>query len=214
MEVSGTAAAAASDVAGTAKEQVGAVAGEAASQVRGLLDQTRSQVAEQANGAHQKIGQTLNEFVSDLRDMARGSGSGSGPAAEIVQQVADRGQALADQVESMSPGEILQELRAFASRRPGAFLLGALAAGAVTGRLVRGASAASSSSSGSGRPVAALESSAPKPYPATGTDYSATSTGYTSSATYGTPATTTAYDDAALDEVTPLPGTTPGPGLR
>ncbi len=37
---------------------------------------------------------------------------------------------------------MVQELRSFASQRPGGFLLGALAAGLVTGRVVRGATAA------------------------------------------------------------------------
>jgi hypothetical protein len=41
----------------------------------------------------------------------------------------------------------VQDLRSFAARKPGTFLLGALAAGVVTGRLVKGATADSGSSS-------------------------------------------------------------------
>ncbi|HKC26518.1 MAG TPA: hypothetical protein VKB75_00770, partial [Jatrophihabitans sp.] len=40
------------------------------------------------------------------------------------------------------PGDLVDELRRFARRRPGAFLMGALAAGVVAGRLGRGVVAA------------------------------------------------------------------------
>ena len=236
QQVKGAAASAAGDVAGTAKEQVGAVAGEAASQVRGLVDQTRSQVAQQASGAQQQVSQTLQSFVSELRDMANGSGSGSGPAAEIVQQVADRGQSLVDAVGSMSAGEIVQELRSFASRRPGVFLLGALAAGAVTGRLVRGATAASKDQGPTYASQPALETGAPTyrdtAYGATGgtaygsgvtttTTYTETDVVPTSPTPYpdtaslrpgGTTHVETAYEIDEVDE--PLPGTTRSTGLR
>ena len=140
-QVTGAAASAAGDVAGTAKEQVGAVAGEAVSQVRGLLDQARSQASEQAGGAQSKVSEGLRSLAAELEDMGQGGGSGTGPAAEIARQVAERGYAVADYLGSKDPRELVQELRAFASRRPGAFLLGALGAGLVTGRLVRGATA-------------------------------------------------------------------------
>ena len=55
----------------------------------------------------------------------------------------ERGYAVADYLGNKNPMELVQELRSFASRRPGAFLLGALGAGLLTGRLVRGATASS-----------------------------------------------------------------------
>jgi hypothetical protein len=45
----------------------------------------------------------------------------------------------------------VQDLRGFAARKPGTFQLGALAAGVVTGRLVKGATADSTPSGTSGR---------------------------------------------------------------
>jgi len=142
-QVTGTAASAAGEVAGTAKEQAGAVAGEAVSQVRGLLDQARTQVTQQAGGAQGKVSEGLRTLAAELEDMGQGGGSGTGPAAEVARQVAERGYAVADYLGSKDPMELVQELRRFASRRPGAFLLGALGAGLVTGRLVRGATASS-----------------------------------------------------------------------
>jgi len=136
-QVGSTASAAASDLTGTVKEQAGAVAGEAATQVRDLLDQTRSQLSEQAGGAQQKLGESVRGLSEELRSMADGSGSGSGPAAEFARSLADRGRTVADYLGSKEPGELVQELRLLAARRPGGFLLGALAAGVVAGRLVR-----------------------------------------------------------------------------
>lgn len=146
-QVSGAATSAAADVVGTTKEQAGAVAGEAASQVRDLLDQTKAQVQEQAGGAQQKLGESLRTLSDELKSMGDGSGSGSGPAAELARTLADRGSSLADYVSTKQPGELLQDLRSLAARRPGGFLLGALAAGVLAGRLTRGATASSSSSS-------------------------------------------------------------------
>ena len=140
-QVKGAAASAAGDVAGTAKEQAGAVAGEAVSQVRGLLDQARTQASEQAGGAQEKLSTGLRSLAAELEDMGQGGGSGTGPAAEVARQVAERGYLVADYLGSKNPMELVQELRSFASRRPGAFLLGALGAGLVAGRLVRGATA-------------------------------------------------------------------------
>ena len=154
-QVSGAATSAAADVAGTAKEQAGAVAGEAVSQVRGLLDQTKSQVSEQAGTAQQKLGDSLRSITDELRSMGDGSGSGEGPAAELARTLEARGAfadrrreiaALADTISTKQPSELLQDLRTFASRRPGAFLLGALAAGVLAGRLTRGVTAASGDS--------------------------------------------------------------------
>lgn len=144
-QVGSAATSAAADVAGTTKEQAGAVAGEAVNQVRDLLDQTRAQVTEQAGTAQAKLGESLRSLVDELRSMGEGSGNGQGPAAELARTLADRGSAFADMISDKQPGELVQELRTFAARRPGGFLLGALAAGVVAGRLTRGVKDASSS---------------------------------------------------------------------
>lgn len=148
-QVGSTAVGAATDVAGTAKEQAGEVASEAISQLRDLLDQTRSQVTDQAGGAQSKLGESLRSLSDELRSMGDGSGSGQGPAAELARTLADRGSSLAEQLSNRQPGELVQELRSFAARRPGGFLLGALAAGVVAGRLTRGATASGDSSGAS-----------------------------------------------------------------
>lgn len=144
-----TAAQAAADVAGTAKEQVGQVAGEAVDQIRQLTDQARTQASEQADNATQKLSQTLRSLAGEVRDLSQGNADGSGTVAGIAQQLADKGEQVAEYLTQQGPGGLVQELRSFAARRPGSFLLGALAAGLATGRVVKGATAASGGGTGS-----------------------------------------------------------------
>ncbi|HVM26465.1 MAG TPA: hypothetical protein VM433_02200 [Mycobacteriales bacterium] len=140
-----SAASAAADVAGTATEQVGQVAGEAVDQVRQLAEQARSQLSEQAGNANQKLSESLRQLAGEVRDMSQGDADGSGTVAGLAQQLADKGEQLAEHISRQGPGGLLQELRGFAARKPGTFLLGALAAGVVTGRVVKGATAGAGS---------------------------------------------------------------------
>jgi hypothetical protein len=79
--------------------------------------------------------------------MAEG-GQQSGPASEIARQTADRADRYADWLDKREPGDLVEEARSFARRRPGAFLLGATLAGVVVGRLTRGAVDAARADSG------------------------------------------------------------------
>ena len=79
--------------------------------------------------------------------MAQGQGPTQGMATDLAQEVSDRVRALGSHLENREPGQLLDDARDFARRRPGTFLLGALAAGVVAGRMFRatadGAAAAS-----------------------------------------------------------------------
>ena len=157
---------AAADVAGTAKEQVGQVAGEAVDQVRQLAGQARGQLVEQADGATQRLGDTLRTLSGEVRDLSEGRSDGSGTVAGLAAQLADTGERLADHVSRQGPAGLVQDLRSFATRRPGAFLLGALAAGVVTGRLVKGATSDAAderSASSPGRTTGTPARPAPSP---------------------------------------------------
>lgn len=145
-----TAVSAATDVAGTAKESVGQVAGEAVDQVRQLAGQARAQAGEQAANATQKLSESVRQLATEVRDLSQGRADASGTVAGLAQQLADKGEQLAEYVSRQGPGGLVQELRGFAARKPGTFLLGALAAGVATGRVVKGATAASASSPDTG----------------------------------------------------------------
>jgi hypothetical protein len=73
-------------------------------------------------------------------------------ATDLAQEVSDRVRALGSHLENRDPGQLLDDARDFARRRPGTFLVGALAAGVVAGRMFRatadGAAAASLAESG------------------------------------------------------------------
>ena len=125
-------------VAGVAAEEAQNVAGEAKDQVRHLVDETRGQVQEQATTQRDRLVDTLRTFGDDLDAMASQGGT-SGLAAQVARQAADRARSFGSSLDGREPGELLDDLRGLARRRPGMFLLGALAAGVVAGRLARGA---------------------------------------------------------------------------
>ena len=148
-QVGQVAASAASDVAGTAKQQTGQVAGEAVNQLKSLTDDARNQASQQASNATEQLSTRLRALAGEARDLGQGRGDANSTVAGLVQQLADRGEQLADQISARGPGGLVQDLRSFAARKPGTFLLGALAAGVVTGRLVKGATADSTPSGAS-----------------------------------------------------------------
>ena len=149
-EVGRTAADAGRQVAGTAAEQAANVAQEAKAQARDLVGEARGQVGDQARMGQQKATDGIRALGRELREMADG-GQQSGTASEVARQAADRADRLADWLGQREPGDLVEEVRTFARRRPGAFLLGAALAGAVVGRLTRGAVDSARADSGPGR---------------------------------------------------------------
>ena len=125
------------------------VAAEAKQQARNLVGEARSQVTEQTNSQRDRLVSTLQSLSSDLQDMADRSES-SGLATEITRQAAQRVRDLSGQLDGREPAELLDEVRSFARRRPGMFLLGALTAGVVAGRVARGAKASNDTGSSTG----------------------------------------------------------------
>jgi len=133
-------------VAGTAKEQAVEVAQEAKAQARDLLGELRGQVRQQTGTQRDRLVEILREFGDELENMAE-SGGGSGTATEVVRQVSQR---LRDVQNYFEGGSNLgEDIRTFARRRPGTFLLGCAAAGVLAGRATRGAAAAKRAESSS-----------------------------------------------------------------
>jgi hypothetical protein len=127
------------NVASTAAEQARTVAGD-------TITQLRDQANEQAAGQRDRLVATLGSFGDDLSRMADQAPDG-GMATDLARAAARRARDLRDRIDGRQPSELLDDLRDFARRRPGTFLLGALTAGVVAGRLFRatadGAAAAS-----------------------------------------------------------------------
>jgi uncharacterized protein YjbJ (UPF0337 family) len=141
-QAAGVAADQGKEVAGTAQDEARRVASEARSQARGLVDQATSQVEDQTRTQRDRVVDVLRSVGDDLGNMA--SHSDGGTASDLVQEVADRAKALSSRLDGREPRDLLEDVRGFARRRPGTFLLGALVAGVVAGRLTRGAKDAGS----------------------------------------------------------------------
>jgi hypothetical protein len=158
-----TAADAGSQVATTAADQAKQVAQETQRQARDLMEQAGAQLKDQTMTQQQKAAQGLSSLASELRGLADGTSDGApGPARDLLHQASGVVEQLADKLQSREPGELLDEVRMFARRRPGMFLLGAAAAGVVLGRLTSGMKAAHSEQSSSSRSIG---------QPATGSNY-------------------------------------------
>lgn len=147
-EAASTAATEGKHLAEEAKAEAKAVAADAQAQARDLLHQARTEVESQSRSQLETLVSTLQGFADDLEKMARGEGPASGIAQDVVREVSDKAAALSSQLRGREPGELLDQARGFARQKPGTFLLGALVAGVVAGRVVRGAKDAQGSSTG------------------------------------------------------------------
>jgi len=135
-------------VTGVAGEEAQKVAAEAKQQGKVLLEDAKGQLEEQSRAQRDRLVQTLSSLGDDLTRMS--SQADSGLASGLVDQAAQQVRGLTNRLEGREPADLLDDVRDFARRKPGTFLLGALAAGIVAGRLARGAKEASSSSSSPG----------------------------------------------------------------
>ncbi len=138
--VAGEAKQAAQQVAGTAKDQAGEVVQEAKSQVKELVGQAQSELSDQAQTQQTKAASGLRALGDQLAAMAQKSDQ-PGMATDVAQQAADRAHQFAGWLESRDPQGVLDGARSFARRKPGVFLVAALGAGVLAGRLARGMSA-------------------------------------------------------------------------
>jgi hypothetical protein len=123
-------------VAGTVKEETKNVAQEAQQQASSALHQVQDDVRTRANEEATKFAQTLHDTSRKLESMAGAAGDG-GVASSLVRESANATERLAARLDQGGIDAIMADARAFARRRPGAFLLGAVAVGFVSGRLVR-----------------------------------------------------------------------------
>jgi hypothetical protein len=146
-----TAQQAGSQVAATATDQAKAVAHETQRQAKDLLDQGRSQLKDQTVAQQQKAAQGLSSLAQEMRGLADGTSQGApGPARDLLQQAAGFVENFSHKLQHREPAQLLDEVRSFARRKPGTFLLGAALLGVAAGRLTRGVQAAHSDSGPSG----------------------------------------------------------------
>lgn len=143
----------AKDVLGTVKEEASTVVGEAKSQAKDLYAQGRRELTDQANAQQQRLARGLRSVGDELGTMASGSG-GDGLAGDVARQVSDRLSAAASWLGQRDAGGVVTEVKRFARRKPGTFILGAAIAGVVIGRLTRALASGASEGDASSAPAA------------------------------------------------------------
>jgi hypothetical protein len=136
--VAGVAKGEASNVASEAKSQARQVASETKYQARDLINQAGSQVREQASSQQKKAATSVRTVSEHLQGLASGNVPENGVALDLVNQAASRLQGVADWLDDREPGDLLQEVKQFAARRPGTFIAIAAVAGVLAGRVTRG----------------------------------------------------------------------------
>lgn len=135
------------DVAGTAAGEAKALASEAKSQLTNLFEQLRGELNTQASDQGRRAARGLGSLGDELRQMADAAPQ-DGVAGDMVRRLEEQIRSASQWLENREPGELLEEVRGVARRRPGAFLAGAALLGLVGGRLTRGLTAGSGSGSG------------------------------------------------------------------
>lgn len=127
---------AAADVARTAKEETRQVAHTAADEVQEVGRGVRQRLREEVDRQHRQATDRVGAFAEELDTMARERPDT--PAGELVGALAARSRSFAEYLDRHGPERVLHELQDFARRRPGTFIVSAVAAGFVVGRLGKG----------------------------------------------------------------------------
>jgi hypothetical protein len=123
-----------------AKDEAGRVVGEAGRQAREMIDRTRSEVMAEAGTQQERVATGLRSASDELSAMGRGeSVEESGMASQLVRSAGERTRAIADWLGERDPQALMEEVRAYARRRPGMFLAAAAIAGVALGRVTRAA---------------------------------------------------------------------------
>ena len=138
----------AAGVADTAKHEAKEVGREARTQLTSLYHQTAGEMKDQAAQRQQRLAEGLQSAGSELRGMAD-SGTQQGVATDVVRQVSHRLDRAGSWLGSRDPGELVEEVKRYARRRPVVFLAAAALTGIVVGRLTRSLAAGSPDSNGS-----------------------------------------------------------------
>jgi hypothetical protein len=134
--VTQSAAAAGGGVAKTAGDQAKGVASDAANQAKTLYGQARSQAGNQMRTQQKHAADGLHALSEEVGKMAE-QGGGSGPGTQVARQASDKINQIAAWLDHHEPGDVVDQVKSYARRNPGMFLLGAAALGALAGRLTK-----------------------------------------------------------------------------
>lgn len=120
----------------TAKDEAAGLAHETKAQAMDLFAQTRQELTDQAATQQERIAAGLQTIGDELSSMAHNADD-SGVASDLVRRASARVSSAGTWLGDRDPSGVLADVKAFARRRPGAFIAGALLAGIAAGRLAR-----------------------------------------------------------------------------
>lgn len=126
-------------VADTATQVAGQVADEVAGHAGDLARDAREQVTEQARQQTSNLGDAIGHLGEQVHALAAGKPEQAGPVGDYVDRFAGQLDQTAGRVNELGFDGLVDEAQRYARRRPGAFLVGAAAAGFAVSRLARGA---------------------------------------------------------------------------
>ena len=129
---------------GAVRERASDVTGELATQSRSVLQDATRQLQEQTGAGALRLANGFRELGEEAQALAEGRPQDAPrlepyvySAADALYGAAEGLYTLASDIENRGVGSVLGDLQDFARRRPGAFLLGAAAAGFGVARMVK-----------------------------------------------------------------------------
>jgi len=128
----------ASGVGSSLNDETRAVAAEAKDHARQVVHESRESLRSEASNQAARLATTMRDVSGQLSSMAQ-SQPGGGMAVDVSRQLSDAAKRAADKLETGGIDDVLTDLKQFARRRPGLFLVGAIGAGFAAGRLLKAA---------------------------------------------------------------------------
>ena len=128
----------AGEVGAAVSDEARNVAQDARDHARQMAFESRESLRSEASNQAARLASTLREIGGQLRSMAD-TQPGGGVAVDMGRQLADTATRAAHKLETGGVDATLADLKRFARRRPGLFLMGAMGAGFAAGRLLKAA---------------------------------------------------------------------------
>ena len=125
----------AEDLKRTAVAEAGAFADEVKTQATSVMRDARDQLEQQADAQARRLGSGMQDARRQLKSVA--DGTDSVMVSNVAAQLADTLGAVGDRIDDGGLGALADDVRSFARREPGLFLLGAGALGFLAARLLR-----------------------------------------------------------------------------
>jgi hypothetical protein len=137
IEVADTVKQAGKDVVSEVSEQSTAVARTAKDQLDQLATQTRDELRTHSEQRSEQLAARLQTWAGQMRALTEGRVEDAGELRGLIGDAQQRLESYASSLRERGPEGVMRDVRQFARRRPGLFLLAAGATGFAIGRIVK-----------------------------------------------------------------------------